>query len=76
MRLSEASVELKKGARIVGSERERVLQELSAEYNNGLSVRAIAEKVNRSYGFVSAALHEAGVTMRDRGGNHRENKQA
>lgn len=60
--------ELKKGARIKGSNRINLGAELVQKYDSGQSVRQLAASINRSYGFVHKLLDEAGVHFRDRGG--------
>lgn len=60
--------ELKKGARITGSERDKLAAELKARYAKGESIRALAESSGRSYGFIHRVLSESGVTLRGRGG--------
>jgi hypothetical protein len=41
------------------------------KYDNGASIRQLAEDTGRSYGFVHRLLAEADVTLRGRGGNTR-----
>nr|WP_284287046.1 helix-turn-helix domain-containing protein [Angustibacter aerolatus] len=43
-------------------------QHVVAEYNQGHSIREIAEETGRSYGFVHRVLRESDVTLRGRGG--------
>lgn len=57
-----------KGTRVTGDRRSDLTQDLVARYARGESVRALAQDVGRSYGFVHALLVEAGVPMRSRGG--------
>ncbi len=59
---------VKKGSRVTGSERERLAGELRRRYDQGDSIRALAESTGRSYGFVHRILTESGVTLRGRGG--------
>jgi hypothetical protein len=60
--------DLKKGARITGSTRDKLAADLRKKYEKGASVRALAESTGRSYGFVYRVLSEAGVQLRGRGG--------
>lgn len=62
-------VVIKPGQRIVGKNRVRVAATLKKMYGKGASIRAIAESIGRSYGFVHRVLCEAGVTLRTRGGS-------
>ena len=59
---------LKKGARITGSDRTKLAADLKKAYDKGTSIRALADKHGRSYGFVHRVLSESGVTLRGRGG--------
>lgn len=61
-------VEIKKGARLTGAERDRLAARLVSEYEGGASIRALAESTGRSYGFVHRVLSESAVTLRGRGG--------
>jgi hypothetical protein len=60
----------KKQARklLPGPERDRVAASLKAQYEAGVSIRAIAESTGRSYGGVHRLLSDAGVEFRRRGG--------
>lgn len=60
--------ELKKGARITGPDRTKLAGELKKSYDKGTSIRELADKHGRSYGFVHRVLSESGVTLRGRGG--------
>lgn len=62
---------IKKGARLVGAEREKFQKKIVGMYNKKTPIRAIAEQTGRSYGAIHRLLGEAGVTMRSRGGDHR-----
>lgn len=68
--------ELKKGARITGSDRTKLANELKKSYEKGKSIRELAESHNRSYGFVHRVLSESGVTLRGRGGATRGKAKA
>ncbi len=59
---------LTKGARITGAQRGSLGEEYARRYEAGESIRAIAESVGRSFGFVHGVLRETGVTLRSRGG--------
>ena len=59
---------LKKGSRVTGTAREQLAADLKKKYDNGESIRALAEQTGRSYGFVHRMLSESGVSLRGRGG--------
>ncbi|MEW2077863.1 helix-turn-helix domain-containing protein [Streptomyces sp. NPDC013433] len=67
-----------KGKQITGRAREELAREMREQYENGLSIRAIAEAHGRSYGFVHRVLTEADAPLRSRGGNraHRRLEEA
>lgn len=67
-------VELKKGSRVTGGERDSLSNQLKRKYESGASIRALAEESGRSYGFVHRILSEAGATLRGRGGATRRKK--
>ncbi len=60
--------ELKKGARITGSDRAKLANEIKAQYRKGASIRELAESHGRSYGFMHRILAESGAPLRQRGG--------
>ena len=60
--------DLKKGARITGTQRDKLASDLKKKYEKGASIRALAESTGRSYGFVHRVLSESGVVLRGRGG--------
>jgi len=66
--------DLKKGARITGAARDKLATELKKKYDQGASIRALAESHGRSYGFVHRILTEAGASLRGRGGATRRKK--
>jgi len=68
--------ELKKGSRITGSEREKLASDLRKKYEEGSSIRVLAESHGRSYGFVHRILSESGTTLRGRGGATRGSKKS
>jgi predicted transcriptional regulator len=59
---------LKKGARIIGPERNKLASDLKKAYDKGKSIRELADVHGRSYGFVHRVLSESGVKLRGRGG--------
>ena len=67
--------ELKKGARITGPARDKLASELKKKYEQGASIRALAEANGRSYGFVHRILSESGASLRGRGGATRRKKK-
>ncbi len=62
------SSKLPKGSRITGEGRTDLASTLVERYSRGDSIRAIADDIGRSYGFVHGMLAESGVPMRSRGG--------
>lgn len=60
--------EIKKGARLTGTERNKLATELAEKYKAGNSIRSLAEETGRSYGFVHRILTENEVQLRGRGG--------
>jgi len=66
--------DLKKGSRITGADRDQLAAELRQKYDNGESIRSLAQSSNRSYGFVHRILSENGTTLRGRGGATRGKK--
>ncbi|MFN8077882.1 MAG: helix-turn-helix domain-containing protein [Kineosporiaceae bacterium] len=67
---------VKKGARITGADRDKLATELSKKYQEGSSIRALAESTGRSYGFVHRILTENEVSLRGRGGATRGKAKA
>jgi hypothetical protein len=61
-------VELTKGSRVTGGDRDTLSDQLKVKYAGGASIRALAEESGRSYGFVHRILNEAGAPLRGRGG--------
>jgi hypothetical protein len=70
-----AVADLKKGARITGTQRDKLATDLKKKYEKGASIRALAEQTGRSYGFVHRVLSETGVPLRGRGGATRTKKK-
>jgi len=66
---------LSKGARISGTQRDKLAADLKKKYEGGQSIRALAETTGRSYGFVHRILSETGVALRGRGGATRVKKK-
>lgn len=64
--------DLTKGRRITGAERDAVEEDLRKQYEAGASIRTLAEKTGRSYGFVHGVLVDSGAAMRGRGGSIRK----
>ena len=69
-------VELSKGSRITGSDRDTLAEGLKKRYESGESIRVLAESSGRSYGFVHRILSESGTTLRGRGGATRKKASA
>lgn len=67
-------VELKKGSRVTGTERDRLASDLRSKYDAGVSIRALAATTGRSYGFIHRMLSESGANLRSRGGATRGRK--
>jgi len=65
---TNATTSTRKGARLVGADRERLTSEVTRRYDEGDSIRDIAAKTGRSYGFVHRVLVESGAALRSRGG--------
>ncbi|MFF9314307.1 helix-turn-helix domain-containing protein [Streptomyces sp. NPDC014748] len=61
---------MEKGKQITGTARAELAREMRKQYEQGMSIRAIAEEHGRSYGFVHRVLTETEVPLRARGGNH------
>ena len=65
-------VELKKGSRVTGGDRDKLAADLKRKYEAGQSIRLLAETSGRSYGFVHRILSESGASLRGRGGATRK----
>jgi len=59
---------LRRGARVSGSDRSKLASDLAERYGAGESIRSLASSTGRSYGFIHRILTEIGVTLRSRGG--------
>lgn len=57
-------------------ERTSVAAELAALYEQGATIRSLAERTGRSYGGVHDLLRHAGVTFRTRGGDRTPSRRA
>ncbi|MFE9751387.1 helix-turn-helix domain-containing protein [Saccharothrix saharensis] len=64
----------KKNTRITGATRDNLTVDLKKKYEQGSSIRELAESTGRSYGFVHRLLGESGVQLRNRGGDTRTGK--
>lgn len=60
------------GIVLTGDARTTARDKAAHLYAQGCTIRSIAIQLGRSYGATHALLHEAGVTMRPRGGNVRK----
>lgn len=58
-----------KGKRVTGDARAALAAELVKRYEQGASIRRLAESLGRSYGFIHRVLSESDVLLRGRGGN-------
>lgn len=58
-------------SRLTLAQREDAAAKIPPVYNDGLSIRDIAEITGRSYGFIHRLLTENGVELRGRGGDTR-----
>ena len=62
-------------AGVTGTQRTKLVSDLRKQYEKGVSIRALAERTGRSYGFVRRILSESGVQLRGRGGATRSKKE-
>lgn len=69
-------VELKKGTRVTGGDRDTLSSQLKGKYERGSSIRALAAESGRSYGFIHRILSESGANLRGRGGATRKKSTA
>lgn len=60
------------GTQLTGQARAKVRAEAARLYDAGMTVDAVANAIGRSKGNTLTLLHEAGVTMRRRGGGIRK----
>ena len=65
-----------KGARVTGESRDRLQEDLKRRYEEGASIRTLAQETGRSYGFVHNVLVESQVRLRGRGGPNRRRAAA
>ena len=63
-----------KSAQITGDERKALRAVMRKCYEDGGSIRAIANDFGRSFGFVRYMLVESGAELRGRGGDHSEGR--
>ena len=53
--------------RMAAELRAELAPDLKAQYEQGATIRALAETTGRSYGFIRDVLTEAGIALRGRG---------
>ena len=63
---------ISKGIRITGVARVKLTGQVRRRYEKGEPIRAIADSVGRSYGFIHRLLLDDGVELRARGGATRK----
>lgn len=63
-------VTIDKHKRVTGTQRRQLGALLKKKYENGTSIRALADDLQRSYGFVHRLLLESGASLRGRGGSN------
>ena len=63
-----------KSRRISGDERRMLTTRVATRYAAGVSIRALAVDIGRSYGLVHRLLAEAGVELRQRGNSPLRNR--
>ncbi len=56
-----------KAFRMAAERRAELAPDLKAQYEQGATIRALAETTGRSYGFIRGVLTEGGVALRGRG---------
>ena len=52
---------LRKGGRVTGTQRQRLVDDLRRNYERGVTIRTLAEETGRSFGYVYRLLSEAGL---------------
>ena len=67
---------LKKGVQIAGAERVKLTRDVTARYVAGASIRDLADRYGRSYGFIHRIISESGTPMRGRGGRQVSRRKA
>ena len=65
-----------KHTRVLGEQRSELGRELASQYEGGATIRELANKYMRSYGFVHRVLVELNVTFRPRGGIKRNAEES
>jgi hypothetical protein len=73
---SGGGVTVRKSSRLTGAARTKLAADLKKKYDNGASIRELAQETGRSYGFVHRMLSEAGTTLRGRRGGASRHKDA
>jgi hypothetical protein len=68
--------ELRRGQRVTGTDREKLAEQLRAEYEAGRSIRQLCAEHGYSIGRVRRLLADAGVAFRSRGGANRRPDQS
>ena len=48
--------DLRKGSRVTGAKRDQLATDLKKRYDDGASIRSLAESTGRSYGFIHRIL--------------------
>lgn len=66
-RVAETRRTPSRGRHVTGAQRATLAAEITMQYNQGRSVRELADAHGRSYGFVHQVLTESGVALRGRG---------
>lgn len=66
---------IERSVRVTGQARNSLTATLRREYQQGASIRELAGRLGRSYGFVHRILSESGVTLRGRGGSEQQSGQ-
>jgi transposase len=64
-----ARVRIEDGVPVTGEDRARLRRKAAQLYRAGLSIRAVMDELDLSYGRVHLLLVEAGVEFRPRGGD-------
>ena len=64
---SSAAEVIPKALKIVGPQRHELTQQIVQEYLAGSTVRELAQRHGRSYGWIYTLLREGGVALRRRG---------
>lgn len=71
--MSENNIpQIYRGAHIKGAEKEQVTEFVTAQYENGKSIRDIADDLGRSYGSIRRLIQQSDTPLRSRGGSKRK----